>query len=114
MCRCALGTPAGIAQRSDEFQRNTKLMFQMWQNQSQLFTPQDQPSVDIPVPQLLEKRTVPESPPVLRPPGVAPALQGPFLQSPQERFLAGSTGTLLKCQSNADGDTLRFLLADIV
>lgn len=68
MCRCMLGTPAGIAQRVDNFQRNAKLTFQMWQNQEQLFTPQAQPSVDIPLPRLLRK-SVSEPAPVQPPPG---------------------------------------------
>lgn len=68
MCRCAMGTPASTAHRGDEFQRNAKLTFQMWQNQGQLFTPQAQPSVNIPIPQLLS-RSIPEPPLVPTPPG---------------------------------------------
>ena len=55
MCRCTLGTPAGISQQANEAQRNAKLTFQMWQNQGQLFMPREQPSVDIALPALLRK-----------------------------------------------------------
>ena len=55
MCRCMLGTPAGISQQAGEAQRNAKLTLQMWQNQGQLFMPREQPSVDIALPALLRK-----------------------------------------------------------
>ena len=55
MCRCTLGTPAGISQQANEAQRNAKLTYQMWQNQGQLFMPREQPSVDNALPALLRK-----------------------------------------------------------
>lgn len=67
LCQCPMGTPAGVAQRSDDFQHMAKLTHQMWQHQGQLFGPQAHPSVDIPVPPLLRK-TVSE-PPIPAPPG---------------------------------------------
>ena len=53
MCRCTLGTPAGISQQAGDIQRNAKLTSQMWQNQGQLLMPREQPSGDITLPALL-------------------------------------------------------------
>ena len=67
LCQCPMGTPAGVAQRSDDVQHMAKLTHQMWQHMGQLFGPQAHPSVDIPVPPLLRK-TISE-PPIPAPPG---------------------------------------------
>ena len=69
MCRCTMGTTANIAQRGEEFQRNAKLTFQMWQNQGQLHPLPAQPSGDIPIPQLLRK-SITQPPAVLAAPGM--------------------------------------------
>ena len=68
MCRCAMGGSASIAQRGEEFQRNAKLTFQMWQNQGQPYSSSAQPPGDIPIPQLLRK-SLAEPPAVLAAPG---------------------------------------------
>lgn len=69
MCRCTMGTTANMAQRGEEFQRNAKLTFQMWQNQGQLYPLSARPSAEIPTPQLLRK-TITEPPAVLAAPGM--------------------------------------------
>ena len=68
MCRCTLGTPAGISQQAGELQRNAKLTYQMWPNQGQHFMPREQPPMDIALPALLRK-TVSEPTVMPLPPG---------------------------------------------
>ncbi|BDA40625.1 hypothetical protein COCOBI_01-2780 [Coccomyxa sp. Obi] len=62
-CRCSLGTPSSVAEQSAEYQRQAAMMNQMWQQQNQLFPPQQLPPVDIVLPRLM-RQTLPELEPL--------------------------------------------------
>ena len=99
MCRCTLGTPAGISQQANEAQRNAKLTFQMWQNQGQLFMPREQLSVDIALPTLLRK-TISE-------PTVMPLPSGKLLKLYPNSLTPPWAGA---CGSQAEGSCALYLL----